>query len=64
MFSKLVSKGSNFVMEGVKNLVVKKHASSTLYYFFKTFTNLLTLESTGDKNRRSIDGTQAIARNR
>ncbi|XP_060530327.1 protein sly1 homolog isoform X2 [Cylas formicarius] len=25
MFSKLVSQGSNFVMEGVKNLVVKKH---------------------------------------
>ncbi|CAH1408314.1 unnamed protein product [Nezara viridula] len=25
MFSKLVSKGSSFVMEGVKNLVVKKH---------------------------------------
>uniref|UniRef100_A0A0A9Y8F8 Protein sly1 homolog n=1 Tax=Lygus hesperus TaxID=30085 RepID=A0A0A9Y8F8_LYGHE len=25
MFSKLVSKGSSFVMEGVKNLVIKKH---------------------------------------
>ncbi len=25
MFSKLMSQGSNFVMEGVKNLVVKKH---------------------------------------
>lgn len=25
MFSKLVSQGSSFVMEGVKNLVVKKH---------------------------------------
>lgn len=25
MFSKLVSQGSQFVMEGVKNLVVKKH---------------------------------------
>ena len=25
MFSKLVSQGSNFVMEGVKNLVVKRH---------------------------------------
>lgn len=27
MFSKLVSQGSSFVMEGVKNLVVKKHVS-------------------------------------
>ena len=25
MFSKLMSTGSNFVMEGVKNFVVKKH---------------------------------------
>ena len=25
MFSKLVSHGSNFVMEGVKNLVIKRH---------------------------------------
>jgi hypothetical protein len=25
MFSKLMEKSSNFVMEGVKNLVVKKH---------------------------------------
>lgn len=29
MFSKLVSQGSSFVMEGVKNLVVKKHVSMT-----------------------------------
>lgn len=28
MFSKLVSQGSSFVMEGVKNLVVKRHVSS------------------------------------
>lgn len=28
MFSKLVSQGSSFVMEGVKNLVVKKHVST------------------------------------
>lgn len=27
MFSKLLSQGSSFVMEGVKNLVVKRHAS-------------------------------------
>lgn len=27
MFSKLMSQGSSFVMEGVKNLVVKKHVS-------------------------------------
>lgn len=28
MFSKLVSQGSSFVMEGVKNLVVKRHVRS------------------------------------
>lgn len=28
MFSKLVSQGSSFVMEGVKNLVVKRHVSN------------------------------------
>ena len=27
MFSKLMNQGSSFVMEGVKNLVVKKHVS-------------------------------------
>jgi hypothetical protein len=27
MFAKLMSQGSSFVMEGVKNLVVKKHVS-------------------------------------
>lgn len=27
MFSKLVTQGSSFVMEGVKNLVVKRHVS-------------------------------------
>lgn len=27
MFSKLVSQGSSFVMEGVKNLVIKRHVS-------------------------------------
>lgn len=29
MFSKLVTQGSSFVMEGVKNLVVKRHVSFT-----------------------------------
>jgi len=33
MFSKLVSQGSSFVMEGVKNLVVKRHVSTA--YFMK-----------------------------
>ncbi len=28
MFSKLLSQGSSFVMEGVKNLVVKRHVRS------------------------------------
>ena len=31
MFSKLLSQGSSFVMEGVKNLVVKRHVSYSLY---------------------------------
>lgn len=30
MFSKLVSQGSSFVMEGVKNLVVKRHVSTRI----------------------------------
>lgn len=30
MFSKLVSQGSSFVMEGVKNLVVKRHVSKRI----------------------------------
>lgn len=33
MFSKLVSQGSSFVMEGVKNLVVKRHVRITVLYF-------------------------------
>jgi len=31
MFSKLVSQGSSFVMEGVKNLVVKRHVSTACF---------------------------------
>lgn len=34
MFSKLVSQGSSFVMEGVKNLVVKRHVSRHMYILF------------------------------
>jgi hypothetical protein len=33
MFSKLVSQGSSFVMEGVKNLVVKRHVSSVFCFW-------------------------------
>lgn len=33
MFSKLVSQGSSFVMEGVKNLVVKRHVRNLSNYF-------------------------------
>lgn len=36
MFSKLVSQGSSFVMEGVKNLVVKRHVSSHSVFFICT----------------------------
>lgn len=32
MFSKLVSQGSSFVMEGVKNLVVKRHVSLKIHF--------------------------------
>lgn len=33
MFSKLVSQGSSFVMEGVKNLVVKRHVRNLSNFF-------------------------------
>lgn len=36
MFSKLVSQGSSFVMEGVKNLVIKRHVSSFFLYLSLT----------------------------
>lgn len=35
MFSKLVSQGSSFVMEGVKNLVVKRHVSTIIIITFR-----------------------------
>lgn len=34
MFSKLVSQGSSFVMEGVKNLVIKRHVSILYFLLF------------------------------
>lgn len=34
MFSKLLTQGSSFVMEGVKNLVVKRHVSCSFNYRF------------------------------
>lgn len=40
MFSKLVSQGSNFVMEGVKNLVIKRHVSIIMYFLFLKLLNL------------------------
>lgn len=36
MFSKLVSQGSSFVMEGVKNLVVKRHVRARFKLFVPT----------------------------
>ena len=33
MFSKLMSQASQFAMEGVKNLVVKKHVSCKLHMY-------------------------------
>lgn len=40
MFSKLVSQGSSFVMEGVKNLVVKRHVSITLSRNFSRLVHI------------------------
>jgi hypothetical protein len=40
MFSKLVSHGSNFVMEGVKNLVIKRHVSYWLAFFPPTLARV------------------------
>lgn len=58
MFSKLVSQGSSFVMEGVKNLVVKRHVSVNLLiesYFIQIlpllisfFSNATFIEFTSD----------------
>lgn len=33
MFSKLLSQGSSFVMEGVKNLVIKRHVSEKMQQY-------------------------------
>lgn len=44
MFTKLVSQGSSFVMEGVKNLVVKRHVSIQKKNIFSVFyENLIEL---------------------
>lgn len=45
MFSKLVSQGSSFVMEGVKNLVVKRHVSSNLYFLKSIYPKIDTIFS-------------------
>lgn len=53
MFSKLVSQGSSFVMEGVKNLVVKRHVSISLKLSLvrQVFTSIVfKIEFTGDQN--------------
>lgn len=58
MFSKLVSQGSSFVMEGVKNLVVKRHVSAPSYYFRRILFDLnvcflfsaTEIEFTSDEN--------------
>lgn len=42
MFSKLVSQGSSFVMEGVKNLVIKRHVRITKKFVW-SFLYLLLL---------------------
>ena len=57
MFSKLVSQGSSFVMEGVKNLVVKRHVSTTFFFKFRIILKFdILAESPSDKNYRTIDG--------
>lgn len=54
MFSKLVSQGSSFVMEGVKNLVVKRHVGiiflniitwSVVCIMYKYYINILIVYS-------------------
>lgn len=37
MFSKLVSQGSSFVMEGVKNLVIKRHVPTIKHHLHFLF---------------------------
>ena len=57
MFSKLVSQGSAFLMEGVKNLVVKQHVSFFLLKLFQDLKwTLLILEFTNNTYRGPIDG--------
>lgn len=53
MFSKLVSQGSSFVMEGVKNLVVKRHVSNFIIVLEMNDVNVnfnFDTEFTGDQN--------------
>ncbi|XP_063222305.1 protein sly1 homolog [Bacillus rossius redtenbacheri] len=68
MFSKLVSQGSSFVMEGVKNLVVKRH-NLPVTRIVDELMELKTSPETEDyryfdpKQLRAIDGSQ-VPRNR
>lgn len=58
MFSKLVSQGSNFVMEGVKNLVVKRHVCLVNLKLHISLLERFCAELAYNKNRRSSDGIQ------
>jgi sec1 family domain-containing protein 1 len=63
MFSKLLTQGSSFVMEGVKNLVVKRHVSR--HRIYRLFTsNRFFLESSSYKNHRTADGMPKQCRGR
>lgn len=69
MFSKLVSQGSSFVMEGVKNLVVKRHVSEvtislawesqlevSTYLFILIWWHSWRIEFTRNQDYRTTDG--------
>lgn len=60
MFSKLVSQGSSFVMEGVKNLVVKRHVSNFPEKLLEDHSQKLICfpEFTSHKNHRATNGMQ------
>lgn len=56
MFSKLMNQGSSFVMEGVKNLVVKKHVSISIFVWTKMLIHFIRAEFTCDKISWWING--------
>lgn len=56
MFSKLVSQGSSFVMEGVKNLVIKRHVRTHSLCVMCFLILQIFSESSSYQNSRSFNG--------